>query len=133
MLSDPDKRKTKRRTWRPQMVCCCRSTMESSGATVGNILVKTWYAKGFYFCPLAGLGLLVQLLLPSVLQKRLFDMLCFRSTLLSLCVQDRSTSPSVLRCVASTWREGLLNRKRPFVGRCCHSCTPQSWVILHSS
>uniref|UniRef100_A0A8C9ZBK1 Glycerol-3-phosphate acyltransferase 1, mitochondrial n=1 Tax=Sander lucioperca TaxID=283035 RepID=A0A8C9ZBK1_SANLU len=37
---------------------------------------------------------------------------------------DRSTSPSVLRCVASTWKEGLLNRKRPFVGRCCHSCTP---------
>uniref|UniRef100_A0A6Q2X771 Glycerol-3-phosphate acyltransferase 1, mitochondrial n=1 Tax=Esox lucius TaxID=8010 RepID=A0A6Q2X771_ESOLU len=27
---------------------------------------------------------------------------------------------------ASTWKEGLLNRKRPFVGRCCHSCTPQS-------
>ncbi|KAM3859350.1 glycerol-3-phosphate acyltransferase 1, mitochondrial [Diretmus argenteus] len=39
---------------------------------------------------------------------------------------DRSSSPSVLRCVASTWKEGLLNRKRPFVGRCCHSCTPQS-------
>lgn len=43
---------------------------------------------------------------------------------------DRSTSPSVLRCVASTWKEGLLNRKRPFVGRCCHSCTPQSWEKL---
>nr|XP_020507765.1 glycerol-3-phosphate acyltransferase 1, mitochondrial [Labrus bergylta] len=43
---------------------------------------------------------------------------------------DRSTSPSVLRCVASTWKEGLLNRKRPFVGRCCHSCTPQSWERL---
>uniref|UniRef100_A0A7N9AP73 Glycerol-3-phosphate acyltransferase 1, mitochondrial n=1 Tax=Mastacembelus armatus TaxID=205130 RepID=A0A7N9AP73_9TELE len=40
------------------------------------------------------------------------------------------TSPSVLRCVASTWKEGLLNRKRPFVGRCCHSCTPQSWEKL---
>uniref|UniRef100_A0A674AJH6 Glycerol-3-phosphate acyltransferase 1, mitochondrial n=1 Tax=Salmo trutta TaxID=8032 RepID=A0A674AJH6_SALTR len=37
---------------------------------------------------------------------------------------DRSSSPSVLRCVTSTWKEGLLNRKRPFVGRCCHSCTP---------
>lgn len=46
---------------------------------------------------------------------------------------DRSTSPSVLRCVASTWREGLLNRKRPFVGRCCHSCTPQSWEKLFNS
>ncbi|XP_024913330.1 glycerol-3-phosphate acyltransferase 1, mitochondrial isoform X2 [Cynoglossus semilaevis] len=43
---------------------------------------------------------------------------------------DRSISPSVLRCVASTWKEGLLNRKRPFVGRCCHSCTPQSWEKL---
>ncbi|XP_077595090.1 glycerol-3-phosphate acyltransferase 1, mitochondrial [Stigmatopora nigra] len=43
---------------------------------------------------------------------------------------DRSTSPSVLRCVAATWKEGLLNRKRPFVGRCCHSCTPQSWEKL---
>uniref|UniRef100_A0A3P8P498 Glycerol-3-phosphate acyltransferase 1, mitochondrial n=1 Tax=Astatotilapia calliptera TaxID=8154 RepID=A0A3P8P498_ASTCA len=43
---------------------------------------------------------------------------------------DRSTSPSVLRNVASTWKEGLLNRKRPFVGRCCHSCTPQSWERL---
>uniref|UniRef100_A0A7N6F7L6 Glycerol-3-phosphate acyltransferase 1, mitochondrial n=1 Tax=Anabas testudineus TaxID=64144 RepID=A0A7N6F7L6_ANATE len=40
------------------------------------------------------------------------------------------TSPSVLRSVASTWKEGLLNRKRPFVGRCCHSCTPQSWEKL---
>uniref|UniRef100_A0A8C9W8Z3 Glycerol-3-phosphate acyltransferase 1, mitochondrial n=1 Tax=Scleropages formosus TaxID=113540 RepID=A0A8C9W8Z3_SCLFO len=39
---------------------------------------------------------------------------------------DRSTSPSVLHSVATSWKEGLLNRKRPFVGRCCHSCTPQS-------
>uniref|UniRef100_A0A671YDT5 Glycerol-3-phosphate acyltransferase 1, mitochondrial n=1 Tax=Sparus aurata TaxID=8175 RepID=A0A671YDT5_SPAAU len=46
---------------------------------------------------------------------------------------DRSTSPSVLRCVTSTWKEGLLNRKRPFVGRCCHSCTPQSWVKLFNA
>uniref|UniRef100_A0A3B3UJW7 Glycerol-3-phosphate acyltransferase 1, mitochondrial n=1 Tax=Poecilia latipinna TaxID=48699 RepID=A0A3B3UJW7_9TELE len=43
---------------------------------------------------------------------------------------DRSTSPSVLRSCAMTWKEGLLNRKRPFVGRCCHSCTPQSWEQL---
>jgi len=42
--------------------------------------------------------------------------------------QDRSCSPSVLRCVSTTWKEGLLNRKRPFVGLCCHSCTPQSQV-----
>ncbi|KAM9816703.1 glycerol-3-phosphate acyltransferase 1, mitochondrial [Neosynchiropus ocellatus] len=43
---------------------------------------------------------------------------------------ERSTSPSVLRCLSSTWKEGLLNRKRPFVGRCCHTCTPQSWEKL---
>uniref|UniRef100_A0A3B5Q2P5 Glycerol-3-phosphate acyltransferase 1, mitochondrial n=1 Tax=Xiphophorus maculatus TaxID=8083 RepID=A0A3B5Q2P5_XIPMA len=47
-----------------------------------------------------------------------------------LCFKDRSTSPSVLRSCARTWKEGLLNRKRPFVGRCCHSCTPQSWEQL---
>lgn len=46
---------------------------------------------------------------------------------------DRSTSPSVLRCVTSTWKEGLLNRKRPFVGRCCPSCTPQSWERLFNT
>ncbi|XP_051959194.1 glycerol-3-phosphate acyltransferase 1, mitochondrial-like [Xyrauchen texanus] len=40
--------------------------------------------------------------------------------------QERSSSPSVFRSVTTTWKEGLLNRKRPFVGRCCHSCTPQS-------
>uniref|UniRef100_A0A673AE69 Glycerol-3-phosphate acyltransferase 1, mitochondrial n=1 Tax=Sphaeramia orbicularis TaxID=375764 RepID=A0A673AE69_9TELE len=50
-----------------------------------------------------------------------------------MCHKDRSTSPSVLRCVTSTWKEGLLNRKRPFVGRCCHSCTPQSWVKLFNT
>lgn len=54
-------------------------------------------------------------------------------SMIFVCFKDRSTSPSVLRCVASTWKEGLLNRKRPFVGRCCHSCTPQSWVMLHYS
>uniref|UniRef100_A0A8B9JXJ5 Glycerol-3-phosphate acyltransferase 1, mitochondrial n=1 Tax=Astyanax mexicanus TaxID=7994 RepID=A0A8B9JXJ5_ASTMX len=47
--------------------------------------------------------------------------------------QDRSSSPSVLRCVTSTWKDGLLNRKRPFVGRCCHSCTPQSQEWLFNS
>uniref|UniRef100_A0A8C7YF50 Glycerol-3-phosphate acyltransferase 1, mitochondrial n=1 Tax=Oryzias sinensis TaxID=183150 RepID=A0A8C7YF50_9TELE len=40
------------------------------------------------------------------------------------------TSPSVLRSVASSWKDGLLNRKRPFVGRCCYSCSPQSWEQL---
>ncbi|MBN3297207.1 GPAT1 acyltransferase, partial [Amia calva] len=47
--------------------------------------------------------------------------------------QERSSSPSVLRSVSSTWKEGLLNRKRPFVGRCCHSCTPQSKEKLFNS
>ncbi|KAJ8284607.1 hypothetical protein COCON_G00034570 [Conger conger] len=46
---------------------------------------------------------------------------------------DRSSSPYVLRSVATTWKEGLLNRKRPFVGRCCHSCTPQSQERLFNS
>uniref|UniRef100_H2LHV5 Glycerol-3-phosphate acyltransferase 1, mitochondrial n=1 Tax=Oryzias latipes TaxID=8090 RepID=H2LHV5_ORYLA len=49
---------------------------------------------------------------------------------LCVCLKDRSTSPSVLRSVASSWKDGLLNRKRPFVGRCCYSCTPQSWEQL---
>ncbi|XP_063073059.1 glycerol-3-phosphate acyltransferase 1, mitochondrial isoform X2 [Engraulis encrasicolus] len=39
---------------------------------------------------------------------------------------ERSCSPSVLSSVRSSWKEGLLSRKRPFVGRCCHACTPQS-------
>ncbi|MCI4384346.1 hypothetical protein PGIGA_G00037640 [Pangasianodon gigas] len=47
--------------------------------------------------------------------------------------QDRSCSPSVLHYVTSTWKDGLLNRKRPFVGRCCHSCTPQSQGRLFNS
>lgn len=33
------------------MVCCCRSTTGSSGATVGNILVKTWYAAHLFLSP----------------------------------------------------------------------------------
>uniref|UniRef100_A0AAR2KKD3 Glycerol-3-phosphate acyltransferase 1, mitochondrial n=1 Tax=Pygocentrus nattereri TaxID=42514 RepID=A0AAR2KKD3_PYGNA len=41
--------------------------------------------------------------------------------------------PSVLRSVTNTWKDGLLNRKRPFVGRCCHSCTPQSQERLFNS
>uniref|UniRef100_A0A674AIZ1 Glycerol-3-phosphate acyltransferase 1, mitochondrial n=1 Tax=Salmo trutta TaxID=8032 RepID=A0A674AIZ1_SALTR len=49
------------------------------------------------------------------------------------CCWLRILVPSVLRCVTSTWKEGLLNRKRPFVGRCCHSCTPQSQARLFNS
>uniref|UniRef100_A0A8C7FUU1 Glycerol-3-phosphate acyltransferase 1, mitochondrial n=1 Tax=Oncorhynchus kisutch TaxID=8019 RepID=A0A8C7FUU1_ONCKI len=47
--------------------------------------------------------------------------------------EENCCCPSVLRCVTSTWKEGLLNRKRPFVGRCCHSCTPQSQARLFNS
>uniref|UniRef100_A0A673J9B3 Glycerol-3-phosphate acyltransferase 1, mitochondrial n=1 Tax=Sinocyclocheilus rhinocerous TaxID=307959 RepID=A0A673J9B3_9TELE len=41
-------------------------------------------------------------------------------------VSMEKLAPSVLRSVTTTGKEGLLNRKRPFVGRCCHSCTPLS-------
>uniref|UniRef100_A0A671NM43 Glycerol-3-phosphate acyltransferase 1, mitochondrial n=1 Tax=Sinocyclocheilus anshuiensis TaxID=1608454 RepID=A0A671NM43_9TELE len=47
--------------------------------------------------------------------------------------QDRSSNPSVLRSVTTTGKEGLLNRKRPFVGRCCHSCTPLSQRLFNPS
>uniref|UniRef100_A0A9J8D9V5 Glycerol-3-phosphate acyltransferase 1, mitochondrial n=1 Tax=Cyprinus carpio carpio TaxID=630221 RepID=A0A9J8D9V5_CYPCA len=47
--------------------------------------------------------------------------------------KDRSSSPSVLRSVTTTGKEGLLNRKRPFVGRCCHSCTPLSQRLFNPS
>uniref|UniRef100_A0A9J7XJS1 Glycerol-3-phosphate acyltransferase 1, mitochondrial n=1 Tax=Cyprinus carpio carpio TaxID=630221 RepID=A0A9J7XJS1_CYPCA len=43
------------------------------------------------------------------------------------------SSPSVLRSVTTTGKEGLLNRKRPFVGRCCHSCTPLSQRLFNPS
>uniref|UniRef100_A0A8C1WFQ8 Glycerol-3-phosphate acyltransferase 1, mitochondrial n=1 Tax=Cyprinus carpio TaxID=7962 RepID=A0A8C1WFQ8_CYPCA len=48
-------------------------------------------------------------------------------------INDRSSSPSVLRSVTTTGKEGLLNRKRPFVGRCCHSCTPLSQRLFNPS
>uniref|UniRef100_A0A3P9LFU5 Glycerol-3-phosphate acyltransferase 1, mitochondrial n=1 Tax=Oryzias latipes TaxID=8090 RepID=A0A3P9LFU5_ORYLA len=65
-----------------------------------------------------------------------FPLVCYLFVLIAfffflcVCLKDRSTSPSVLRSVASSWKDGLLNRKRPFVGRCCYSCTPQSWEQL---
>lgn len=31
------------------------------------------------------------------------------------------------RSATLKWKESLMSRKRPFVGRCCYSCTPQSW------
>ncbi|XP_029466233.1 glycerol-3-phosphate acyltransferase 1, mitochondrial [Rhinatrema bivittatum] len=39
---------------------------------------------------------------------------------------DRSASPMVFRSATLKWKESLLNRKRPFVGRCCYACTPLS-------
>ncbi|KAM4704019.1 glycerol-3-phosphate acyltransferase 1, mitochondrial [Rhinophrynus dorsalis] len=39
---------------------------------------------------------------------------------------DRISSPAVFRSATLRWKETLLNRKRPFVGRCCYACTPQS-------
>uniref|UniRef100_A0A4W2G3U0 Glycerol-3-phosphate acyltransferase 1, mitochondrial n=1 Tax=Bos indicus x Bos taurus TaxID=30522 RepID=A0A4W2G3U0_BOBOX len=35
--------------------------------------------------------------------------------------------PTVFRSATLKWKESLMSRKRPFVGRCCYSCTPQSW------
>ncbi|XP_078421310.1 glycerol-3-phosphate acyltransferase 1, mitochondrial isoform X2 [Cetorhinus maximus] len=37
-----------------------------------------------------------------------------------------SPSSAVFRSAAATGKESLLNRKRPFVGRCCHVCSPMS-------
>ncbi|KAI4558059.1 hypothetical protein MJG53_021181 [Ovis ammon polii x Ovis aries] len=38
--------------------------------------------------------------------------------------------PTVFRSATLKWKESLMSRKRPFVGRCCYSCTPQSWVRM---
>ncbi|XP_059981982.1 glycerol-3-phosphate acyltransferase 1, mitochondrial isoform X6 [Lagenorhynchus albirostris] len=35
--------------------------------------------------------------------------------------------PTVFRSATLKWKGSLMSRKRPFVGRCCYSCTPQSW------
>ncbi|XP_038678092.1 glycerol-3-phosphate acyltransferase 1, mitochondrial isoform X1 [Scyliorhinus canicula] len=39
---------------------------------------------------------------------------------------EYSPSSAVLRSAAATGKESLLSRKRPFVGRCCHVCSPIS-------
>ncbi|XP_044154061.1 glycerol-3-phosphate acyltransferase 1, mitochondrial-like [Bufo gargarizans] len=39
---------------------------------------------------------------------------------------DRISSPAVFTSSTLKWKETLLSRKRPFVGRCCYMCTPQS-------
>ncbi|XP_078007180.1 glycerol-3-phosphate acyltransferase 1, mitochondrial isoform X2 [Phascolarctos cinereus] len=40
---------------------------------------------------------------------------------------DCGFRPSVFRSATLKWKETLMSRKRPFVGRCCYVCTPQSW------
>ncbi|XP_044521509.1 glycerol-3-phosphate acyltransferase 1, mitochondrial [Gracilinanus agilis] len=40
---------------------------------------------------------------------------------------DCGFRPTVFRSATLKWKETLMNRKRPFVGRCCYVCTPQSW------
>ncbi|EMP39051.1 Glycerol-3-phosphate acyltransferase 1 [Chelonia mydas] len=37
-----------------------------------------------------------------------------------------NSRPTVFRSATLKWKETLLSRKRPFVGRCCYMCTPQS-------
>ncbi|XP_019411551.1 PREDICTED: glycerol-3-phosphate acyltransferase 1, mitochondrial isoform X1 [Crocodylus porosus] len=37
-----------------------------------------------------------------------------------------NSRPTVFRSATLKWKETLLSRKRPFVGRCCYVCTPQS-------
>ncbi|KAM9070038.1 glycerol-3-phosphate acyltransferase 1, mitochondrial [Sarcophilus harrisii] len=40
---------------------------------------------------------------------------------------DCGFRPTVFRSATLKWKETLMSRKRPFVGRCCYVCTPQSW------
>ncbi|XP_069835886.1 glycerol-3-phosphate acyltransferase 1, mitochondrial [Dendropsophus ebraccatus] len=39
---------------------------------------------------------------------------------------ERFSSPAAFTSATLKWKETLLSRKRPFVGRCCYVCTPQS-------
>nr|XP_008112959.1 PREDICTED: glycerol-3-phosphate acyltransferase 1, mitochondrial isoform X2 [Anolis carolinensis] len=41
-----------------------------------------------------------------------------------------NSRPTVFRSATLKWKETLLGRNRPFVGRCCYTCTPQSWDKL---
>ncbi|CAH6941172.1 glycerol-3-phosphate acyltransferase 1, mitochondrial [Phodopus roborovskii] len=40
---------------------------------------------------------------------------------------DCGFKTTFFRSATLKWKESLMSRKRPFVGRCCYSCTPQSW------
>ncbi|XP_054839759.1 glycerol-3-phosphate acyltransferase 1, mitochondrial isoform X2 [Eublepharis macularius] len=44
-----------------------------------------------------------------------------------------NSRPTVFRSATLKWKETLLGRKRPFVGRCCYVCTPQSWDKLFNA
>ncbi|XP_062988721.1 glycerol-3-phosphate acyltransferase 1, mitochondrial isoform X2 [Elgaria multicarinata webbii] len=37
-----------------------------------------------------------------------------------------NSRPTVFRSATLKWKENILGRNRPFVGRCCYVCTPQS-------
>ncbi|MEE6486892.1 hypothetical protein FKM82_014725 [Ascaphus truei] len=39
---------------------------------------------------------------------------------------ERISSPAVFGSATLKWKESFMSRKRPFVGRCCYVCTPQS-------
>ncbi|XP_073451991.1 glycerol-3-phosphate acyltransferase 1, mitochondrial [Aquarana catesbeiana] len=39
---------------------------------------------------------------------------------------EKMSGPAVFKSTTLKWKETLLSRKRPFVGRCCYVCTPQS-------
>ncbi|XP_068111344.1 glycerol-3-phosphate acyltransferase 1, mitochondrial isoform X2 [Hyperolius riggenbachi] len=39
---------------------------------------------------------------------------------------ERMSGPAVFKSATLKWKESLFSRKRPFVGRCCHVCTPLS-------
>uniref|UniRef100_A0A8C5S7M0 Glycerol-3-phosphate acyltransferase 1, mitochondrial n=1 Tax=Laticauda laticaudata TaxID=8630 RepID=A0A8C5S7M0_LATLA len=44
-----------------------------------------------------------------------------------------NSRPTVFRSATLKWKETLLGRNRPFVGRCCYVCTPQSWEKLFNT
>ncbi|XP_053548717.1 glycerol-3-phosphate acyltransferase 1, mitochondrial [Bombina bombina] len=46
---------------------------------------------------------------------------------------ERFSSCTVLRSATLNWKETFVSRKRPFVGRCCYVCTPQSRDTYYNS
>ncbi|KAJ7325203.1 hypothetical protein JRQ81_018223 [Phrynocephalus forsythii] len=47
--------------------------------------------------------------------------------------EECNSRPTVFRSATLKWKETLLGRNRPFVGRCCYACTPQSWDKLFNA